>query len=84
MVEVGKMLEGKLLSANANRNKPPHLQTDTITSEDTMLQCKITEYKQLRGKALALNLLGLGACLLIRLFQVNRVFFCYNASFPFS
>lgn len=83
MVEVGKMLEGKLLSANANRNKP-HLQTDTITSEDTMLQCKITEYKQLRGKALALNLLGLGVCLLIRLFQVNRFFFCYNASFPFS
>lgn len=68
MVEVGKMLEGKLLSANANRNKPSHFQTDTITPEDTMLQCRTTEYKQLREKAFAPNLLGLGACLLIRLF----------------
>lgn len=38
MVEVGKNLEGKLLTetANTKKNKPPHFQIDTITSEDTV------------------------------------------------
>lgn len=56
MVEVGKILEGKLLRAKANINKPPHFPTDTITSEDTVLQCMVTEYRQSKGKALAQSL----------------------------